>query len=389
MKNILFVSHDATRSGAPIVLLNFLKWLNINKSYKFSVLLKNNGLLLTDFKQVAPIYLLNNNNNKNILSRFADKAKRFFLKKYSDNRIKLNPKLQKEKFDLIYINTIVSLDLAYTLKNAFDCPVVAHIHENEFAVHLLYPNGLNQIDIDAVDKFIAVSKNTKNNLVDNYNIPVQKVIIIYPFISVNNKREITKTKQVALAEYNLENSFVVGGSGECNWRKGVDLFIQLGFLLNKIRPGNNVKLLWIGHFNQEFESQKNYELKMLGIKDKVHFIGSKPDPQNYFQLFDVFALTSREDPFPLVALEAASMEIPVIFFEDAGGMSDLFIDEKGGIKTAYGNVEDMAQAILNILDNPEIKSQKGKEAAHLVKDYDMDIICKQLVNTIETVINHK
>jgi glycosyltransferase involved in cell wall biosynthesis len=100
----------------------------------------------------------------------------------------------------------------------------------------------------------------------------------------------------------------------------------------------------------------------------------------------VFALTSREDPFPLVALEAASMEKPIIFFENAGGIPELFTNDKGGMQVSFGNIEEMALAILYLYDNPEIRIKKGKEAAKLTKDYDIDIIGQKIEKVIDDFI---
>ena len=47
---VLFVSHDASRTGAPILLLNFLKWLKENTEISFITLLKQGGVLEPEFR---------------------------------------------------------------------------------------------------------------------------------------------------------------------------------------------------------------------------------------------------------------------------------------------------------------------------------------------------
>ena len=51
---ILFLSHDASRTGAPMVLLTFLRWLRANSDYQFGVLLGRGGALEPDFASIAP-----------------------------------------------------------------------------------------------------------------------------------------------------------------------------------------------------------------------------------------------------------------------------------------------------------------------------------------------
>ena len=52
--SILFVSHDASRTGAPIALLTFLRWLRANTDYRFEVLLGCGGPLEPAFEALAP-----------------------------------------------------------------------------------------------------------------------------------------------------------------------------------------------------------------------------------------------------------------------------------------------------------------------------------------------
>ena len=58
-KKVLFISHDATRTGAPTVFLHFLKWVKANTDISFRILLGNGGDLESEFKAVAPVMLFN------------------------------------------------------------------------------------------------------------------------------------------------------------------------------------------------------------------------------------------------------------------------------------------------------------------------------------------
>jgi glycosyltransferase involved in cell wall biosynthesis len=177
----------------------------------------------------------------------------------------------------------------------------------------------------------------------------------------------------------LKDEFVVGGCGLTTWRKGADLFIQLAAAINRLKPNNNIKLFWTGNNGKEFMNQYEYEEERLAITDKLFFIGQKSVPANYFQVFDVFALTSREDPFPLVVLEAASQNKPVICFENSGGIPELIANNKGGVTVPYGNVEEMAKQIIHLQEQPEKLTLMGIEAGGLVEKFDVDVIGRQLV----------
>ncbi|MFH2097996.1 MAG: hypothetical protein ABIJ95_00675, partial [Pseudomonadota bacterium] len=50
---ILFLLHDASRTGAPMVLLHFLRWLS-GQGVKFEILARRGGELLQDFAALGP-----------------------------------------------------------------------------------------------------------------------------------------------------------------------------------------------------------------------------------------------------------------------------------------------------------------------------------------------
>src|SRR5260221_6663937 len=302
MKKILFVSHDASRTGTPIMLLNFLEWLKKENVLDYEVFLTRRGPLEFSFKALAITHSLSDNNlfsNDNLLKRLLRKIKRNFFRK--PQLLELPNTLKNKKFDLIYLNTVDTLNFSTVLKSTFNCPVICHIHENNYTIRNYYFEKIQPKYTQNINHFIAVSKSTMYNLIENYNIPKEKISLIYEGISLAKMKTPTKSRELILEELGFGGDFVVGGSGLALWRKGVDLFVQIAFLLNKIAPNNKVKLLWIGCLSDEFRHQFEYESERLGVTDKIVFAGEKLDPQNYFQVFDVFALTSREDPFPLVA----------------------------------------------------------------------------------------
>jgi len=52
IRKILFISHEASRTGAPLILLHLLKWLNKNtENLQFDVLLIKRGAMADDFRK--------------------------------------------------------------------------------------------------------------------------------------------------------------------------------------------------------------------------------------------------------------------------------------------------------------------------------------------------
>lgn len=384
--SVLFVSHDATRTGAPIVLLTFLRWLRVNTNHEITILLKAPGELYKEFEATGETFCWTPNTpaviKHDIISRIKRKVKKV------NYFIPFPPELEKKAFDLVYLNTVVSLDLAPLLKEKFKCPVIAHVHENDFTIKMMGQYLLGETYTQAVDRFIVVSKSTKQNLQVNYLIPANKIDLVYEFIRVsdvmvsNIDTEELK-KQLGLAKH----EFVVGGSGFVQWRKGVDLFLYTAACIKRNYPGENIKFVWVGHLSAAEKEMQEYELERLGLTDKVIFAGTVTSPGGYFQCFDVFFLSSREDPFPLVCLEAAALQKPVLCFRDAGGINE-FIEGGGGLSVEYGNVEAAAKTIVQFKNNETAKREMGLLAARNVAQYDVEIVAPLIMNIISQLCSN-
>jgi hypothetical protein len=100
-KTILFISHDALRTGAPIVFLNFLRWFKENTDIPFKILLRNGGPLESEFAKLAPTIVY----NQDYLTRFQGILRRLGL--WSPER-RLRQFLGNDEIGLIYSNTITN-----------------------------------------------------------------------------------------------------------------------------------------------------------------------------------------------------------------------------------------------------------------------------------------
>jgi len=115
-------------------------------------------------------------------------------------------------------------------------------------------------------------------------------------------------KRELKAHYGLENCKVVGHIGRFEFQKNIPFLVKAFAILCKSR--DDVRLMLVGG-GAEFENVKKL-VETLKIEDKVLFMTEKRNVQEYYALFDVFALPSRFEGLPLVAIEAQAMGIPCL-----------------------------------------------------------------------------
>ncbi len=355
LKKILFISHETSRTGAPFVLLYFLQWLKQHHSdIQITVLTLNGGGLTNEFKMVADEYYdltEITNPKRNIVQRAKTKLYKKLGITYAwpDAKRIFVENLSQQDFDLVYSNTVVSIPIATQIKlQNKDANLLVHVHELESEIERTI-GSLEQF-LNNIDIVIAASKMVRNNLLFNHSIPANKIEIIYEF---------TKKLNPEIKIKNEGGIFKVGGSGKFGYRKGTDLFIQTARYLNDHYPQLKIEFTWVGLVPENEKASLELELNKLELNTRINFVGEVENPELYFEKFDVFLMTSREDPFPLVCIEAGMLGIPIICFDKATGISEI-IKDKGGYIVPYLNIEAMAEKVIFYIKNPKIYIEHGQ-----------------------------
>ncbi|RFS13615.1 glycosyltransferase family 4 protein [Emticicia sp. C21] len=363
---ILFISHDANRAGAQIFLLNIMQYFQ-KKQVPMHLLLLSDGVLEKDFEQICTVSKYPNE-PANISLNFQDKVlKKFGLKDNTPTqkaKEELKAKLLSENFDCIYTNTIATAWIMPELLSYLKVPLITHIHELEFSIQLYSSAENKDFLFKNTSKLIACSQAVADNLIENHGLPHEKVEVIHSF--VNNEdvlKRSAKINQLAIREkYGIpEKAFLIGGCGNAEWRKGLDIFSLLAKTILRI-SNEDIHFAWVGVRKAgEYYEQVLFDASKMGIKEKITFIEPTPEAIELINCFDIFTVVSREDPFPLVMLEAALSQRIIFGFEKTGGCSE-FIGQDAGQLFPYLDIHAMALAIINHIKSPNKEwGQRAKE----------------------------
>jgi hypothetical protein len=208
------------------------------------------------------------------------------------------------------------------------------------------------------DHFIAVSKPVEENLIRNHGVRSAIISCQNPCIKTSHPLHLDRLENLRSELGVQRGEKIVFGCGTPDWRKGADIFYQVAE--NVIQQFWKVHFIWIGAAHLETW------LKPLPHNPRIRFIGEREFPRDYLPLGDVFFLPSREDPFPLVALEAADAGLPIVCFADAGGMPE-FVGSTCGRIVPFENAIVAGNAIVEILKNDALRKSLGNEARNSVR----------------------
>jgi glycosyltransferase involved in cell wall biosynthesis len=375
---ILFISHDASRTGAPIILLNFLKWLKKkNSNIQFDILLLNGGELEIEFQKLTTVYYWKPQQTQTI-----------GLKKRIINRIffkQNNPTEQhyqqlfeiftRNNYSMIYGNTIVTCDIIPTLQIKMPkVRVIVHVHEL-YDMTSRYSSRIEKIDLSNAH-FIAVSDITKRNLIINHNIPQKAITLIYPFIDV---QEIIKFKKPP----SERPRFIVHGSGHVQVRKGYDTFIAIAKRSVEKYPKVPFHFKWIGYIPENLKFYIANDIQQSELNDVLSFDGAIDNPYLEYSKASVFLMISRQDPFPLVCLEHAILEKPIVCFDKGTGIPE-FVENDAGIITPYLNIEDTVDALNKLYCDDEMCDNMGKKGGMKAVNFDINVQANKILDVIKS-----
>lgn len=363
---VLFISHDASRTGAPLFLLTLLKWLRDNDEVDFSVLLSRGGELERDFTELGRCY------NFELPTSW---LQRLGLGRISRklHRLRLLRRLRKDEYDLVYSNTATNGQILEYL-SGMKCPVVTHVHELEYVIKLFGERNLQQV-LKYSDSFIASTEVVKRQFAANSGVPAERIELIRCFV-VHTPTMGHRSRDLISRELQLpENAFVVGFSGPVEWRKGSDLLVRLADFFVHKRADLPIYFVWVGNLNDQLEMAKiRFDSVKLGVQERLVFTGAVQSPADYFYRFDLFCLASREEPFGIVGIESANLGKPVICFEGCGGFPE-FVEADAGIVVPYLDVEALAASIEMLYRNPNVAEKLGERGRKKVQDqYTLEVL---------------
>ena len=157
---------------------------------------------------------------------------------------------------------------------------------------------------------------------------------------------------------------LVLGAGYGDMRKGIDLFLQVARQAWNHAAGRDIHFCWVGDMAHSLATYLAPEIEAAKASGLGHFPGFQADMQGYMNAADAFALTSREDPFPSVALEALASGMQVVAFANTGGIADLLRDPALGRVVPMSDSAAMAEAVcaLAVVLPPAARAERAAMA---------------------------
>jgi len=196
---------------------------------------------------------------------------------------------QKEKFDILHVHDLRLVPTALKIKEKYGCKVVADLHEN-------YPAGVKEwnksvsglkgfikkaIDnydkwfkiekevVKKVDKIIAVVDEMKERMINQHNIPEDKILVIS---NLEDEDFVKKAKVDESLIKKYKDKFIILYIGGFGAHRGIDTAIKGMKYIDK----DDVLLLLVGKGNEKIENEFRNLIKKNHLENKVEIVGWQP-----------------------------------------------------------------------------------------------------------------
>jgi glycosyltransferase involved in cell wall biosynthesis len=217
-------------------------------------------------------------------------------------------------------------------------------------------------------KIVAVSSSERELAINNRIVPQNKIITINNSIDALDDNGVSYANRIS-KKFNDKNSEIILGSvTRLQYAKDPFTLIKSFKIINERIP--NTKLIMVG--DGPLESECINLIDELNLKTKIQLAGFQKNSKSFYKFFDIFILSSHYEGMPYALLEAMSMGIPAVG-TNVSGIKDLIVEGETGYLVGEGNYQELADAVIKLVLNPEKLSVFSSNAKKLAdNNYNLD-----------------
>jgi glycogen(starch) synthase len=274
-------------------------------------------------------------------------------------------------FDIIHAHDWMTFPAGVALSQLTGKPLVVHVHSLEQDRRGLFVDRniekIERLGLETASLIIAVSHYTRRAIERFHGIASDRIRVVHNGVY---RRE-------ALQDYRVKKTWprrVVLFVGRVTFQKGPDYFVEVA---TRVIPRIPEVLFVLGGTGDMLPTVQR-RVQELGLSEHFMFPGflSGEELEEMFAVADVYVMPSVSEPFGITALEAINFETPVIISKQSG-VSEVI---EHALKVDFWDLERMADMIVNVLLNPQLREDLVSMAKDEVKDLHWDAAAAKTID---------
>ncbi len=303
----------------------------------------------------------------------------------------VNNYLLEYKPDLIHAHDWLTYEAGILAKKNYGIPLVAHVHATEFDRAGMHSGNplIHEIEYEGLmlaDKIIAVSESTKRIIHEKYQIPLNKIDVIYNSLDENYEKSdyhFNDQTYRYLLNQKQRGYTIISTVGRFTIQKGLHNLMQAAALALSKNPN----LLFVFAGDGEERNELIALAAELGISQNVIFTGfiRGKKLRDIYSVSDVFIMSSVSEPFGLTALEAAHHGDALILTKQSGVSEIIW----SALTYDYWDERKLADEILAIAENPALRDSLQQNIKNEYNRISWNQVAKKCLKVYNNIINHK
>lgn len=271
------------------------------------------------------------------------------------------------EFDVIHAHDWLTFRAALRAKQKSGKPLLLHVHSierdraggnhgNPIVREIEY------LSMMLADRVIAVSAHTKKAIVQEYNIPAEKIEVIHNSIDVEAVQPLDdENTYTYLSKMKQHGYRIVVNVGRLTVQKNLPNLLQAAKEVVARAP--KTIFLFVGSGEQERELIE--QAAALGIGKNVVFTGFQRGKawRDAYAIGDLFVMPSVSEPFGLTPLEAVGYGTPALVSKQSG-VSEVLTN---CLKVDYWDIQEMANQITAVVQNDTLRDELHRNS---VEEYE-------------------
>jgi len=332
--SILLLGHDAHRHGAQILLLHLAKAYKEYFKIDVCIVLQQGGTLVREYQQYARTTVLGEELLPDHLQRYGTPLESF-------QAVIANTTVSGNQLPSIQQANVASISLIHELPDIIqDYGLQAHVQEiAECSEHVVFAADMVKVGFESFGTKIKGK---------SYILPQGS------YMSVQFDEQVRQRFRNSLAID--ESDKLIINVGFADSRKGFDLFLETAE--QGVAQNPHWHFAWVGKLHSDMQTLASKAFKNKQLASRVHLIGFVAENTDHYSACDAFFLSSREDPYPSVVLEALEAGVPFVVYENCTGLSELA--KQFGATVPYARTSDTISTLEQLMrdDNPSVRSER-------------------------------
>lgn len=201
---------------------------------------------------------------------------------------------------------------------------------------------------------------------------------------MSNIQTIPNSVQFSKVGYSTLANHRVIAVGRLDYQKGFDRLVEAWRIIQQTGKYVDWKLDIFGQ--GEWYDKLQQMIADYGLEDTVCI--NTPSNQIYeeYKHSSLIVMSSNYEGFGMVLVEAMSCGVPAVAFDCECGPSDIIQHNKNGFLVENGNIQGLADAMMKVMDDEELRKRMSEEAKKVTETYSEEKVMKQWIELFQDLL---